>query len=138
MYICIYIFVCVCIYMCVCVYICVCVCVCIYTHIYIYTHMYIHTHIYIYSYICHAQSMRKFLGQGLNPCHSSNPSHSSDNARSLTHCTTRELCYVHFYRYQNCMLLVFTVFELYFQSTVCLLLQYLYSYCSEKCLPHFS
>ena len=29
--------------------------------------------------------MRKFLGQGSNLCHSSNPSHSSDNARSLTH-----------------------------------------------------
>ena len=28
--------------------------------------------------------MQKFLGQGLNP------SHSSDNTRSLTHCTTRE------------------------------------------------
>ena len=28
--------------------------------------------------------MRKFPGQGLNLCHSSNPSHSSDNARPLT------------------------------------------------------
>ena len=31
----------------------------------------------------HAQGMQKFLGQGLNLCHSSNPSHSSDNAGSL-------------------------------------------------------
>lgn len=29
-------------------------------------------------------------GQGLNPCQSSTPGHSSDNARSFTHCTTRE------------------------------------------------
>ena len=33
----------------------------------------------------------KFPGQRSNLCHSSNPSHSSDNARSLTHYTTREL-----------------------------------------------
>ena len=30
-------------------------------------------------------------GQGWNLCHSSNPSHSSGNARSLTHYATREL-----------------------------------------------
>ena len=29
-------------------------------------------------------SMQKFPGQGVNPCYSSNPSHSSDNSRSLT------------------------------------------------------
>ena len=33
-----------------------------------------------------------FPGQGLNPCHSSNLSHSSDNTGSLTCCPTRELC----------------------------------------------
>ena len=33
----------------------------------------------------------KFLGQGSNSCHSSNPSHRSDNARSLIHWDTREL-----------------------------------------------
>ena len=32
----------------------------------------------------HARSMRKFLGQGSNPCHSSNQSHSTDNNRFLT------------------------------------------------------
>ena len=32
-----------------------------------------------------------FLGQGLNPHHSSHPSCCSDNTRSLTHCATREL-----------------------------------------------
>ena len=36
-------------------------------------------------------SMQKLPGQGSKPCQSSNPSHSSDNARSLTHCTTKEL-----------------------------------------------
>ena len=35
--------------------------------------------------------MCKFPGQGLNLCHSSDPSCSGDNARSLTCCTTREL-----------------------------------------------
>ena len=33
----------------------------------------------------------KVLGRELNPYHSSNLSHCSDNARSLTRCTTREL-----------------------------------------------
>ena len=33
----------------------------------------------------------KFQGQGLNPCHSSDLSHSSDNVGSLTHWATREL-----------------------------------------------
>ena len=32
----------------------------------------------------YAGGMQKFLGQGLNLCHSSDPSHSSDNAISLT------------------------------------------------------
>ena len=33
----------------------------------------------------------QFLDQGLNPCHSINPSYISDNARSLTYFATREL-----------------------------------------------
>ena len=32
----------------------------------------------------HAHGMQMFPGQGLNPCHSSNQSHNSDNAGSLT------------------------------------------------------
>ena len=40
--------------------------------------------------------MWKFLGQGPNLCHSSDISRCSDNTRSLTHCTTRELLYVIF------------------------------------------
>ena len=35
--------------------------------------------------------MWKFQGEGLNRCHSPGRCHSSDNAGSLTHCTTREL-----------------------------------------------
>ena len=35
--------------------------------------------------------MGKFLGQGLNPCHSSHLSHSSDNPGSLTCCTSQEI-----------------------------------------------
>ena len=34
--------------------------------------------------------MQKFPGQGSNPRHSRDQSHSSDKARSLTYCTTRE------------------------------------------------
>ena len=39
----------------------------------------------------YTHGMWKFLGQGSNPCPSSNPSHDSDNARSFTCCTIREL-----------------------------------------------
>jgi len=35
--------------------------------------------------------MWKFPGQGMNPSHSSDPSHCHDNIESLTCCTTREL-----------------------------------------------
>ena len=38
-----------------------------------------------------AHSMWKFLGQRSNPLHSSTPNCCSDNARSLTPCTTKEL-----------------------------------------------
>ena len=38
----------------------------------------------------------RFLGQGLNPWHSSNPSHYSDNAGSLSHCATREFLIIIF------------------------------------------
>ena len=40
--------------------------------------------------------MWKFLGQGSNLCCSSDPSHDSDNARSLTDCTTGELQFKNF------------------------------------------
>ena len=46
---------------------------------------------YKFCFVPHTHSMWKFLGHRLNPCHSSNPSHCSNNARSLTHCATREL-----------------------------------------------
>ena len=47
--------------------------------------------LFIYFFGC-ACGVWKFLGQGSNLCHSSNLSHCSDNARSLTFCTTKELC----------------------------------------------
>ena len=55
-----------------------------------------------YTYICcfmfvlfsdHACSMWKFLGQGVNPSHSSDPSHHRDTTRLLTSCT-RELLHI--------------------------------------------
>ena len=39
----------------------------------------------------HIHTISKFLGQGSNLCHSTNPSHCSDLSRSLTCCATREL-----------------------------------------------
>ena len=39
----------------------------------------------------HACGRGKFLGQGWNPCHRNDPSHSSDNAGSLICWATREL-----------------------------------------------
>ena len=39
----------------------------------------------------HTRGIWRFPDQGLNPCLSSDPSHSSGNAISLTCCTTREL-----------------------------------------------
>ena len=46
-----------------------------------------------FSFVCfgYTYSMQKFSGQGLNPYYSSDPSHSNDNTRFLTHWTTREL-----------------------------------------------
>ena len=38
--------------------------------------------------------MWKFLGQGSNPCHSNDPSHCSDKAKSLTQCATREVIFI--------------------------------------------
>lgn len=42
-------------------------------------------------FLGYGHGMRRCPGQGLNQCHRSNLSHYSDNARSLTHCTTEEL-----------------------------------------------
>ena len=53
-----------------------------------------------------AQGMWKFPGHGWNPCHSCNQNHSSDNSRSLTHCTTRELQVYYFLRQKHHMLIV--------------------------------
>ena len=44
-------------------------------------------------YLWPCLSIRKFLGQGSNLCHSSNQSCCSDNAGSLTCCATKELWY---------------------------------------------
>ena len=44
-------------------------------------------------------NMWKFLGQGLNLSHSSDPSHCSDHAGSLIHCSTE--LHLHFKTTQN-------------------------------------
>ena len=46
---------------------------------------------FLFFFSSHSCSICKFLGQGLNPGHSSNPNCSSDNSGSLTHCSTGEL-----------------------------------------------
>ena len=43
-------------------------------------------------YFDHVHSIWKFLGQGSNPYHSSNPSHSSGNTKSLTDNLPRNSC----------------------------------------------
>ena len=47
---------------------------------------------FFFSFFGCASGIQNFPGQGLNPCHSSNLSHSNDNNRSLTCLATRELC----------------------------------------------
>ena len=50
-------------------------------------------------------SMLKFLGQGLNPGHSSNPSRCGENAGSFTHCYKRTPAETRFYlSFQNYVL----------------------------------
>ena len=44
-----------------------------------------------FKFFGHANGMQMFSAWGSNPNHRSNPSHSSDNTGSLTHCATREL-----------------------------------------------
>ena len=46
---------------------------------------------------CWAWGSWNFLGQGANLCYSTDLSFCSDNARSLTHCTTREIPNLGFY-----------------------------------------
>ena len=48
------------------------------------------THFFFFP-LSHPQGIGKSLGQGLNPCCSSDPSHCSDNARYLTCWRTRQL-----------------------------------------------
>ena len=53
-------------------------------------------HLFIY-FFGHTHIIQKFVGQGSNPCHSSVPSHSSDNAGSLIFWVTRELLWASFH-----------------------------------------
>ena len=46
---------------------------------------------YCILFFCCAHGMRRFQSQGSNPCHSSDLSYCSENTRSLTHHTIREL-----------------------------------------------
>ena len=66
-------------------------------------------------YFGHVHGIQKFLGQRLNPSHSCNQSHSSDNAGSLTHWATMELLLFHFFgeslrRIGALNILVYTLF----------------------------
>ena len=51
----------------------------------------------------HICSREKFLGQRSNLCHSSDPSHCSDNAESLTCCVTREFQYFVLIQARHCV-----------------------------------
>ena len=64
------------------------------SHIYFYTYTplpQVQRMISAFLFFGHAHGMWKFLGQGSNPCHSSNLNHCSDITPSLTCCATREL-----------------------------------------------
>ena len=76
MYMCIYIYICICIYTYIYIF---------YIHIYTYIYIFLYTYIYIFFFFCCAGGMQKFPDQGSNLYHSSDPSHGSDNTRSLTH-----------------------------------------------------
>ena len=61
--------------------------------------IFVFVHIYIYFFLfsgCTCR-MQTYLGQGSKLHHGSDPSHSSDNATSLTHWVTRELLSQYFY-----------------------------------------
>lgn len=47
-------------------------------------------------FLPHTCSMWKFLGQGANPRHSSDPTQCSDNVGPLTYSATRELQNIHY------------------------------------------
>ena len=57
---------------------------------------YKHTHTHTIFFFGHARNIWKFPSQESNPRHSSNQSHSSDNAKSLTCRATRELVELYF------------------------------------------
>ena len=52
----------------------------------VYTEYFFFSFFFVYAY-----RIWKFPGQGLNPCHSSHPSHCTVNAGYLTYCATGEL-----------------------------------------------
>ena len=56
----------------------------------------------------HTHRMWKFPGQGSNPYHSINPSHSSENPGSLAHCATRELQRGYFYLFLFIYLFIYS------------------------------
>lgn len=49
-------------------------------------------HLFFFFFGC-THGMWKFLGQEMNACHRTKPSHSSDNVRSLMRCIIKELLY---------------------------------------------
>ena len=58
---------------------------------YIYVYIFYKSSVIYLFFFGHAHSIQKFPVQGSNLCHSNHPSCCIDNARSLTHCATREL-----------------------------------------------
>ena len=73
---------------------------------------------FFFVFLGHTCRMQKFLGQGLNLHHSSDPSHSSDIARSLTYWAARELPIVYFleftYKWDHMVFLLFFLFFFFF------------------------
>ena len=55
------------------------------------TYLYRLSFIYLFTYLPMTVAYESSLGQGLGPCHKSDPSHCGDNAGSLTFWATKYL-----------------------------------------------
>ena len=78
--------------------------------------------LFFFFFPCCPLSMWKFLAQGWNPHHSSNPSSCSDSAGSLTHCTTRDPLNQELLRSRLCSYQVFEAFPAMFQLCIFIIL----------------
>ena len=80
-----------------------------------------------FSFFDCTHDVQKFMGQGLNPHHSSDPGHCCEKVESLTHCAIREL-------HQFLFLYSVIGLPLYHRSSLCRLLSLLRTGTKSMCL----